>query len=59
MITSTIMTGENKVVKKACGVPTVDQEIPDVIILEDKLIDKLYRKKLYLFILLSNFYFKN
>ena len=59
MTTSTIMTGENKVEKKAMGVPTVDQEIPDVIILEDKLIDKLYRKKLYLFILLSNFYFKN
>lgn len=47
MITSTIMTGENKVEKKAMGVPTVDQEIPDVITLEDKLIDKLYRKKLY------------
>ena len=47
MTTSTIMTGENKVEKKACGVPTVDQEIPDVITLEDKLIDKLYRKKLY------------
>ena len=47
MTTSTIMTGENKVEKKACSVPTVDQEIPDVITLEDKLIDKLYRKKLY------------
>jgi len=33
------MTGENKVEKKAMGVPTVDQEIPDVITLEDKLID--------------------
>ena len=47
MTTSTIMTSENKVEKKAMGVPTVDQEIPDVITLEDKLIDKLYRKKLY------------
>ena len=46
MTTSTITTGENKV-KKACGVPTVDQEIPDVITLNDKLIEELYLKNSY------------
>ena len=59
MTTSTIMTDENKVEKKAMGVPTVDQEIPEVITLNDKLIEELYLKKLYKFILLSNFNFKN
>ena len=47
MTTSTIMTGENKVEKKAKGVPTVDQEIPEVIIPIDKLKKELYLKKLY------------
>ena len=45
MTTSTIMTGENKVEKKAMGVPTVDQDIPDEITLNDKLIEELYLKK--------------
>ena len=42
-MTTSITTGENKV-EKVCGVPTVDQEIPDVITLNDKLIEELYLK---------------